>query len=125
MILIEYLVLPACLDPNLSVKQLYDYYRGIIEDYFLVECDLARRAKAACLRGGAAAIAQVVEGLSGAGISYYRAGLPGMAELYLKKASCLLEGLPLPLRVMPDTAHIKSDVINDAQGVGLGKQPER
>ncbi len=89
-----------------------------MEDYFLVECDVARSARAACLRGGAP-IAQVIEGLSGAGISYYRAGLPVMAELYLKEASCLLEGFPLS-----DTAYVRCDG-NDTQGVELGKQPRR
>ncbi len=92
-----------------------------MEDYFLVECDVARSARATCLRGGAP-IAQVIEGLSGAGISYCRAGLPGMAELYLKEASCLLEGLPPP--VLSDTAYVRCDG-NDAQGVELGKQPGR
>ncbi len=106
------------------MKQLYDYHRGLVEDYFLLECDLARRARAACLRGGSA-IARVIEGLSGAGISYYRAGLPGLAELYFKEVSRLLEELPPP-PVLPDTTHIREDDVHDvAQGVGLGKQPGR
>ncbi len=96
-----------------------------MEDYFLLECDLARRARAACLRGGSE-IARVIEGLGGAGISYYRAGLPGLAELYFKEASRLLEELtPTPV-LLPDTAHIREDDVNHAaQGVGLGRQPGR